>query len=61
MDSTDLKLSEPYTRAKPIFNCSEEFESVALHCMGTNNLCFPKTVEEARDLYDELVDFIDNF
>ena len=50
-----LDATTPLTLDKLIFICSPEFEVLALNLMLEGNFKFPKTVTEARALYDYIL------
>ena len=54
---TDLNnaLSSDYYANKSNSRCVLEFEEMALHLMLAHNLTFPTNIEEARQLYDNLL------
>ena len=51
-------LSSNYYANKSNFECVPEFEELALRLMLVHNLTFPTNVEEARQLYDNLLSSI---
>ena len=51
-------LSPDYYTNKSNLGCVPEFEELALHLMLAHNLRFPINVEEARQLYDNLLSYI---
>ncbi|XP_057306649.1 uncharacterized protein LOC130644886 isoform X2 [Hydractinia symbiolongicarpus] len=55
----DATLAIPYTTSKKTFQCSEEFEELALQLMVNENLSFPADFQEARALYDTLLVLIE--
>ena len=56
-----MALADPYISAKPtLFGCSSNFEHLALQIMAQENLVMPRTLSDARNLYNSLLDFIDN-
>ena len=52
------RLALPYTNEKLFFGCNQDFEVLALCLMIQQNLNHPKTVEECRDLYYNLIQYI---
>ena len=57
MDLNNVLSSDYYTN-KSNFGCVPEFEELALRLMLAHNLTFPTNVEEARQLYDNLLSHI---
>ena len=51
-------LSSNYYAYNSNFGCVPEFEELALRLMLVHNLTFPTNVEEARQLYDNLLSSI---
>ena len=56
MDLNNALSSDYYTN-KSNFGCVPEFEKMALGLMLAHNLMFPTNVEEARQLYDNLLSY----
>ena len=54
MDLSNAMSSYYYTN-KGSFGCVPEFQELALGLMLAHNLTFPKNVEEARQLYDNVL------
>ena len=51
-------LSSDYYANKSNFGCVPEFEELSVCLMLAHNLTFPTNVEEARQLYDNLLSHI---
>ena len=51
-------LSFDYYTNESNFGCVAEFEELALRLMFAHNLTLPTNVEEARQLYDNLLSYI---
>ena len=60
VNARDLEVTKALTVDRPDFGCDENFVSIALHFMGVNNRLFPKTFDEAKTLYFDLLTFIDD-
>ena len=58
--NAQISLGKPYALKTPIFNCSEEFQKLALQLMSRENLNFPTNAVEGRTLYNCLTDLINN-
>jgi len=56
----ELRQAVNYVTEKPLFSCGSSFQKLALELMVRNNLVLPKTVKDARTLYDKLNDIIIN-
>ena len=53
-------LAYAHTTPKPIFSCSKDFEKLALQLMVREKLFIPRTIEDCRALYDDLLRLINN-
>lgn len=60
VSAEDIEVSKTYCRTPRHFGCSQEIETVGLHFMSENNINFPLNFQEARRLYDTLLEFIDD-
>ena len=57
MDFSNV-LSSDYYDNKSNFGCAREFEELTSRLMLAHNFTFPTNVEEARQLYDNLLSYI---
>lgn len=58
VDERNREVSKVLTKRKQDFGCEEDFVRIAMYYIGHNNIDFPKTVDQARRLYDDLLNFV---
>ena len=59
IDQSQLNIAKPYCKKSSIFGCSEEFLQLVSIIMSENNLSMPGNPDEARSLFEFLVQQIE--
>ena len=60
VSKNEIILTKPYTTHKPVFNCSDGFEKLALALMAQHGLSFPQSASEGRSFYNNMLLLINN-